>query len=117
MPFGTKRPAEVCAAYKKAARTARSAMKGDWVEFRFEEPVKCNYIKIANGYEHMQAAIIHDGHIEVCYDGESFVDAGALHDGYLELLPKNKSIHALRIVADGDSGIDGMVEIQPLIIK
>ncbi len=117
MPFGTKRPAEVCAAYKKAARTACSARKGDWVEFRFEEPVKCNYIKIANGYEHMQAAIIHDGHIEVCYDGERFVDAGALHDGYLELLPKNKPIHALRIVADGDSGIDGMVEIQPLIIK
>jgi hypothetical protein len=74
-------------------------------------------MRVANGYEHMQAAIIHDGHVEVCYDGETFVAVGALHDGYLELLPNNKPIHAIRIVADSNSGFDGMVVLQPIIIK
>lgn len=117
MPFGKKYPAELCASYQKRAVTTCSAKRGDWFEFRFEEPQECSYIKIANGFEHMQASIIHDGHVEVSYDGETFVSVGKLHNGYLELFPNNKPIHALRLVADSNSGIDGNVVIQPLIIK
>jgi hypothetical protein len=117
MPFSTKYRAEMCASYKKRAQTTSSAKKGDWVEFRFDEPVKCTYLCIATGFEHMQASLIYDGHLEVCYDGEEFVNVGALDHGYFVLQPKNRPIHALRVVSDGISGGAGRIDIQPLIIK
>lgn len=49
--------------------------------------------------------------------GKEFVNKGALQNGYFTLQPKGKTIHALRIVADGMSGGEGRVVIQPLIIK
>jgi hexosaminidase len=117
MPFHKKYNADVCASYQKAARTTSSAGKGDWIEFTFEEPVKCTYIKVATGMEHMYYRLIYQGHLEVCYDGEEFVNVGALDHGYFVLQPKNRPIHALRVVSDGISGGAGRIDIQPLIIK
>ena len=109
--------ADNCANYKSAARTTRCAKKGDWVEFRFASPVKCSYIKLATGYDHLHRCLIYKGHVEVSYDGAKFVKAGNLQNGYLIMRPKNKPIHALRIVADGISDAEDKVFIQPLVIK
>ena len=117
MPFTEKYPAEICASYEKAARITKSADKGDWVEWRFEEPLKCTYIKIATGVEHMRYCVINNGHLEVSYDGKTFVNVGALNDGGFELQPKNKPIYAIRIVSDGTNEAIGRTDIQPLIIK
>jgi hypothetical protein len=117
MPFSEKYTAEKCAAYEKAARTTRSANEGDWVEFRFEEPVKCTYLRIATGFEHMRYCLIHNGHLEVSYDGKTYVNEGRLNDGSFELQPKNKPIYALRIVSDGTNSGEGKTIILPLIIK
>ena len=118
MPFQKRRPAESCAAYKGEAYTARCAKRGDWVEFRFDKPLKASYIKIATGYEHLHRCLIYKGHIEVCYDGNKFVKAGNMRDGYFELKPNKKAvIHAIRIVADGISDAEEKVIIQPLVIK
>jgi hexosaminidase len=118
MPFQKRRPAESCAAYKGEAYTARCAKRGDWVEFRFDKPLKASYIKIATGYEHLHRCLIYKGHIEVCYDGNKFVKAGNMRDGYFELKPNKKGvIHAIRIVADGISDAEEKVIIQPLVIK
>lgn len=117
MPFNEKYTAELCASYKKAARTTRSAEKGDWIEWRFDEPLKCTYIKVSTGLEHMRSCLIYEGRVEVCYDGETFVNAGALNVGYFELQPTGKPIHAIRVVSDGPSGGDGRIVILPLIIK
>ena len=106
-----------CAAYKSAAYTTRCAKKGDWVEFRFATPVKCSYLKAETGYEHLHRCLIYKGHLEVCYDGTNFVRAGNLTNGHYILRPKNKPIHALRIVADGISDAENKVIIQPLVIK
>ena len=117
MPFSEKYTAERCASYEKAARITCSAGKGDWVEWRFEEPLKCTYIKIATGVEHMRYCVINNGHLEVSYDGKTFVNVGALNDGGFELQPKNKPIYAIRIVSDGTNEAIGRTDIQPLIIK
>ena len=117
MPFSEKYTDQKCAAYEKAARTTRSANEGDWVEFRFEEPVKCTYLRIATGFEHMRYCLIHNGHLEVSYDGKTYVNEGRLNDGSFELQPKNKPIHALRIVSDGTNSGEGKTIILPLIIK
>ena len=108
---------ENCASYKGAVYTTRCAKKGDWVEFRFASPVKCSYLKAETGYEHLHRCLIYKGHLEVCYDGTKFVRAGNLTNGYYILRPKNKPIHALRIVADGISDAEDKVIIQPLVIK
>lgn len=117
MPFSQKRTAELCASYRGPAYTTRAAKGGDWVEFRFGAPVKASYIKAVTGYEHLHRCLIHNGHIEVCYDGKTFTRAGNLYNGSLVMRPKRRAIHALRIVADGISDAENKVVIQPLIIK
>ena len=118
MAFSAKRNAEQCASYKGVAYTTRCAKSGDWAEFRFEEPLRCQYLKVATGYPHLHRCLIYKGHIEVCYDGKKFVKAGNLRNGYFELKPNKKSsIHAIRIVADGISDAEDKVIFQPLVIK
>ena len=116
MPFQTKRPLEVCASYKGQAYSSRCAKKGDWVEYRFASPVKCSYLKVATGYEHLHRCLIYNGHLEVSYDGTTFVKAGNLTNGYHILRPK-KPVYALRIVADGISDAEDKIILQPLEIK
>ncbi len=117
MPFRGTRSAEACAAYTSHANTTRCAKQGDWIEFRFEEPLKCSYIRLRTGYEHLNRCLIYKGHVEVCYDGEKFVRAGNLSNGMFVLRPKKKPILALRVVADGISDAEDKVIIQPLVIK
>ncbi len=117
MPFSKTRTAELCESYKGPAYTTRCAKEGDWVEFRFATPLKCSYLKVATGYAHLYRCLIYNGYLEVSYDGESFVKAGNLSMGAYELRPKKKPIHALRIVATGNSDAESKVIIQPLVIK
>ena len=117
MSFSQKASAESCAAYKRTAYTTRCAKNGDWVKFQFETPVKCSYLKVATGYAHLYRCLIYKGHLEVSYDGETFTKAGNLVNGAFELRPKEKPIHALRIVATGISDAENKVIIQPLVVK
>lgn len=102
---------------KSVIHTSRCAKKGDWFEFRFEEPVKCTYLKVRTGYEHLHRCLIYNGHIEVCYDGKNFERIADLNDGEYELMPNNRPIYAVRIVADGISDAEDRVVLQPIIVK
>ena len=119
--FDEKYPASKCESYEPSwhhmSRTTRAAKKGDWILFRFKKPVKCSYLKVATGFPHLYRRLIYKGHLEVCYDGKNFVRAGNLSNGYYILRPKNKPIHALRIVADGISDAEDCVMIQSPVIK
>ena len=118
MPFSEKVPAANCATYKGVAYTTRCAKEGDWVQFSFEAPVKCSYLKVATGYTHLRRCLIYKGHVEVSYDGETFVKAGNLSNGAYILRPKNNQlVHSLRIVATGISDAENKVILQPLVIK
>ena len=118
MPFSKRTPIENCSSYKSTVNTSRCAKKDDWVLFSFERPVKCSYLRVATGYEHLRRCLIYNGYVEVSYDGETFVKAGNLSNGAYILRPKsNQFIHALRIVATGISDAEEKVIIQPLVIK
>ena len=118
IPFSDRHPIEDCITYKGCAYSTRCAKKSDWVLFSFEKPVKCVYLRVATGYEHLRRCLIYRGHVEVCYDGTNFVKAGNLSNGAFTLRPKDKQlIHALRIVATDISDAEDKVIIQPLIIK
>ena len=116
MPFSEKRPLKLCEEYKQAAYTARCARKGDWVEFRFEEPLDCQYIEVITGFYQVFRRLIYNGHIELSYDGKTFENAGLLHNGKIELRP-TRTIYALRIVADGITDAEEYTVIRPLKIK
>ena len=121
MPFNAKHPASACAEYKKAAQTTRCAKKGDWVEFRFEKPIKFSYLKVRTGWEHLHRCTIYDSQLEASYDGKTFVRIATTRNGEFIVRPnnknKNKAVHALRIVANNISDAEDRVVIQPLVIK
>lgn len=114
--FRPNKPLERCAAYKGDAATTRAAKSGDWVEFKFKEPLDASYVKITMGYKHLYRRLIYNGHVEVSYDGNTFVRAGNLSNGLFILRPK-ENVYALRIVSDGISDAEEYVIIQPLEIK
>ena len=116
LPFRENKPLERCATYKGDAATTRAAKAGDWVEFTFKEPLEASYVKVTMGYKHLYRRLIYNGHIEVSYDGETFVREGNLSNGLYILRPK-KNICAIRVVADGISDAEEYVIIQPLEIK
>ena len=116
MPFSEERPLKLCEEYKRAAYTARCARKGDWVEFRFDEPLNCRYIEVITGFYQVFRRLIYNGHIELSYDGKSFEMAAPLHNGKAELRP-TRTIYALRIVADGITDAEEYTVIRPLKIK
>ena len=116
LPFRENKPLERCATYKGDAATTRAAKAGDWVEYTFKEPLEASYVKVTMGYKHLYRRLIYNGHIEVSYDGETFVREGNLSNGLYILRPK-KNICAIRVVADGISDAEEYVIIQPLEIK
>ena len=116
LPFRENKPLERCATYKGDAASTRTAKAGDWVEYTFKEPLEASYIKVTMGYKHLYRRLIYNGHIEVSYDGETFVREGNLLNGLYILRPK-KNIYAIRVVADGISDAEEYVIIQPLEIK
>ena len=116
LPFRENKPLERCVTYKGDAATTRAAKAGDWVEYTFKEPLEASYIKVTMGYKHLYRRLIYNGHIEVSYDGETFVREGNLSNGLYILRPK-KNICAIRVVADGISDAEEYVIIQPLEIK
>ena len=114
--FRENKPLERCATYKGDAASTRAAKAGDWVEFTFKEPLDASYIKITMGYKHLYRRLIYKGHVEVSYDGQTFVRVGNLLNGLFILRPE-KNVYAIRVVSDGISDAEEYVIIQPLEIK
>ena len=116
--FSETHPLERCAQYKNDARSLRAAKKNDWIEIRFDKPLRCQYLRLATGYEHLRRCLIYNGHIDVCYDGKKFTRVGVLTNGSYILRPKRKQmVHAIRIVADGISDAEERIILQPLEIR
>ena len=116
LPFRKNRSLDRCTTYKGDAASTRAAKAGDWVEFAFKEPLKASYIKITMGYKHLYRRLIYKGHVEVSYDGETFVRVGNLLNGLFVLRPE-ENIYVIRVVSDGISDAEEYVIIQPLEIK
>ena len=68
------------------------------------------------GYKHLYRRLIYKGHVEVSYDGQTFMRVGNLLNGLFILRPE-KNVYAIRVVSDGISDAEEYVIIQPLEIK
>ncbi|MBR2962028.1 MAG: beta-N-acetylhexosaminidase [Alistipes sp.] len=100
----------------RIARTARPAKRGDWIEYRFAEPLMCREILARTGHIHLRRCHFMKGRVELSYDGVAFERVADLVDGGAVVKPQ-KSIVALRIVADSRSDAEPDVVIQPLQIR
>ena len=117
MPISQKAPLERVAQYTNAtARTTRAAHEGDWIEYRFTEPLSCREIYAQTGHIHLRRNLFLAGYVEVSYDGMTFERIAELTDGGAVIRP-TKPIHALRITATDRSDAEYNVVIAPLKIR
>ena len=113
-------PLENLARYEqgKYTRSAGAPKAGDYVLYRFTEPLACRQITVqtADPVNHFYG--VTQGHVEVLFEGaEGYVDCGSF-DMYNRVVvaPEGRRVNAVRIVADGPC--EGKaVSIQPLIIE
>lgn len=115
-PESGKAPFSRIEQYKGAAWTARTCRPGDWMEFRFAEPLRCREILLQTGYLHLPKGIITTGDVEVSYDGRTFVKTAELVSGACLLRP-DKPVRAVRIVSTAEGNGCEMVIVQSLRIK
>ena len=117
MPCSTKAPLTNPAKYTNSiARTTRAAKSGDWIEYRFAEPISCREIVVQTGHIHLRRCLFLAGYTEVCYDGKSWVRTNELSDGGAIIRPTAK-VHAVRVVATTRSDAENNVVIGPLRIR
>ncbi len=100
----------------KQVRTSRALDAGEWIEYRFEEPVECRRITFATGHPHLHRCIMEYATVEVSYDGKRFEKVGNLDCGKITFEPKDE-VYALRIVTTGKSDAEPSVIVQPLAIS
>lgn len=117
IPCSEKAPLTNPAKYTNAiARTTRAAKSGDWIEYRFAEPVACREIAVQTGHIHLRRCLFLKGYAEVSYNGKDFVRIGELSDGGAVIRPTAK-VYAVRVVATSRSDAENNVVIGPLRIR
>ena len=117
IPCQERTPLENVEKYgNKIARTSRPAKRGDWIEYRFAEPLTCREILARTGHIHLRRCHFMKGWVELSYDGTTFERVADLSDGGAVVKPR-QGVMVLRIVADSRSDAEPDVVIQPLQIR
>lgn len=96
-------------------RTADQGKAGQSITFVFESPVSCSLITSVTGFPLTGIYPLKSGHLEVSYDGSTFVRSGAYTNGIAAIQP-SKPVQAVRIVVDGPND-DPQIIIQDLRIE
>jgi hexosaminidase len=100
----------------KSVTTSTTVEAGNWIEYRWVEPIEARRITFASGYPHLHRRILEFGYVEVSYDGVTFDKVADLECGAVAFAPKSK-VHALRVVTSGKSDAEPKAMIQPLKIE
>lgn len=117
IPCSEKTPMTNAAKYSNSiVRTTRAAKAGDWIEYRFAEPVSCREIEAMTGHIYLRRCNLLKGYIEVSYDGKTFVKAADFDVAGATIKP-TAAVHALKIVATSNSDAEDQIVIQSLKIK
>jgi hexosaminidase len=103
--------------YKKVARTATTCHRGDWLLWRFAEPLTCRTIRVATGYAHLQRAGVPQGYVEASYNGKTFERVAELHDGGEATFTPREAVRAVRVVSETEGNGESFMIIQPLEIR
>jgi hexosaminidase len=117
IPCSSKTPMTNAAKYNNSiVRTTRAAKAGDYVEYRFAEPLTCREIGLQTGHIHLRRCIMLGGYIEVSYDGNRFTRVVDLYEGGGIVKP-TAPVHAVRVVATSCSDAEDQIVIHSLNIK
>lgn len=117
LPCSSKTPITNAAKYNGSiVRTTRAAKAGDWIEYRFAEPLNCREIEVQTGHIHLRRCFLLNGYAEVSYDGKNFTRVADLFEGGAIIKP-SAAVHAVRVQATGRSDAENQVVIQSLKIK
>ena len=117
LPCSTKTPITNATKYSNSiVRTTRAAKAGDWIEYRFAEPLTCREVELQTGHIHLRRCIMLGGYIEVSYDGKNFTRVANLYEGGATVKP-TAPLHAIRVVATSRSDAEDQIVIQSLKIK
>jgi hypothetical protein len=117
MKESAKYPFSRLALYKTAFAT-RAPREGDWLLWRFTEPVAASSIFVKTGYDHIQRVGFPQGRVEVSYDGSTFETAATLHDLKATVaLDPARPVRALRVVCTSHGNGENFMIIPPLQIR
>lgn len=116
IPESKRAPFKRVEEYRSFAWTRRACRRGDWLLFRFAQPVTCRELTLQTGNRQLPKCIFTTGDVEVSYDGQTFERAGELDKGAFTLRP-SRPVRAVRIVSTCDDNGCAFVTIQPLKIR
>jgi len=96
-------------------RSAGAISAGDYLTYKFKEPVICSRITVETGIPNITFYGITEGYAEYSYDGINYINAAPMERGTTVIYPE-KSVLAVRIVATSPN--DGyIVALQDLRIE
>jgi hexosaminidase len=96
-------------------RTADQGKTGQSITFAFESPVICSLITSVTGFPFTGIYPLKTGHLEISYDGSTFIRSVAYANGTAAIQPL-KPVQTVRIVVDGPND-DPQIIIQDLRIE
>jgi hypothetical protein len=117
IPCSSKTPFSNASKYTNSiVRTTRAAKAGDWIEYRFAEPLNCREIEVQTGHIHLRRCHLLKGYVEVSYDGKNYSRIAELTEGGATIKP-SPALRAIRVVATDRSDAEDQIVIQSLKIK
>jgi hypothetical protein len=78
------------------SRSVEMVEEGDFLIYRFEEPLDCEKITIITGMPGIPIYYVEDGEVAYSLDGELFMNAGRLQYGELTFTPP-KGLRAIKL--------------------
>lgn len=88
--------------FKKYWRVNRRSQAGDFVLYKFREPVECSRITVETGIPNITFYSVTDGYVEYSYNGKDFIKGDDFADGIAIIKPEEK-VKAVRIKFTGQS--------------
>ena len=83
--------------FKNYWRTDRTGKNGDYVIYKFKEPVECSKIRIETGIPNIDLYGVTDGYIEYTYDGTNWIKGEQFTDNIASFIP-DRAVKAVKIV-------------------
>ncbi len=88
--------------FKTYWRTDRTGRAGDYITYKFKEPVKCSTIIVDSGIPNIAFYGVTMGYVEYSYDGKNWIKGEQFKDDKATINPK-ESVKAVKIVLTGEN--------------
>ncbi len=83
--------------FKNYWRTDRTGKAGDYIIYKFKEPVKCSRIRVETGIPNIDLYGVTDGYLEYTYNGTEWIKGEQIKDNVATILP-DRAVKAVKII-------------------